>query len=103
MALTNFHIKNGNIYENGVIKEFKTLNGLELKVQAVGTGTYKVLGTLGNGTPKPLCMVDMSTLDIVEEGENDTVYCADCAALTSITVADVSDSIESIYIDIYTK
>lgn len=103
MALTNFHIKNGYIYDKQQIKQFKTINGTEIKIQASGTGTYKVIGILGDGTPQQLSMVDMSTFDIVNVCTNDAVYCTDIAALTTITVADVSPTIEKIYIDIYVR
>lgn len=103
MALSNFHIKNGNIFENGKAVEMKILNGTEIKIQAKGSGTYKVIGTLWDGTPKTLPLVDMSTFDIVDSAENDTVYCTDVASLTTVTVEEVSASIESIYIDIYVR
>ena len=103
MALTNYHIKNGYIYENETAKEFSFINGVEMKIQGTGTGTYKVIGTFGNGTPKELFAVDMSTLDIEETCENDTVYCIDVIGLTSVTVTDVSSDIEKIYADIYVK
>lgn len=88
--MAKYCITNGFIYDNGKSIELKTFNGSDLRIQAVGTGKFKVNGKLtANGTAKILGLIRLSDFATVEEIEDNEIYACDITGLYSISTQDV--------------
>ena len=68
-------------------------------VQGKGVGSYKIQGKLGNGNPKLLALVNVSTLEVSTTATNDNIYKIDVTGLSQIEAIEVSGVLE-IYADI---
>lgn len=88
--MSKYCVTNGNLYNDGLTTELLVHNGADLRVQATGTGSYKVTGKLtANGVSKPLELVKLSDFSCVEVGSNNEIYAADVSGFYSVSVSDV--------------
>ena len=84
-------IINGDLYNNGRTSEMKVGIGADLKVQATGSGSFKVVGKLTqNGTEKVLSLVNLSDFSAATTITTADVYAGDVSGLYSISVTNVT-------------
>lgn len=92
---------NGNLYENSAINEIKVGRGADLRVQAVGSGSFQIIGKLtANGTPKVLDMIKLSTFETTPTITDNDIYAGDVTGFYSISVQNVS-GVDKIFATIY--
>lgn len=87
----------GKLYENGEPQTLLVYPSQEVKIQASGSGSYRVYGRLtSDGAAKPLKLINASTYDTADIGEDDNIYICEVAGLHSI-FADEVVGVEEIY------
>lgn len=85
-----YSVQNGSLY-NGSAIELKNLTGWDVRIQATGTGSCKVVGKLtANGDYKVLSLVRLSDFAVVDTITDDEIYAADASGLYSISVSNAS-------------
>lgn len=87
-------IEQGNILG----RELKVEYAQEMKVQAAGSGSYRIYGRLKkDGAPKPLTLINLSGYDMSDTGTDDNIYTCDVAGLYSIFADDAAGDFDEIY------
>lgn len=82
---------NGYLYDNGNTNEITVGIGTDLKVQAIGTGSFQVVGKLfKDGTEKVLKMVSLSDFSTLSTIATDDIYAGDVSGFYSVSVKNVS-------------
>lgn len=73
----------------------------EAKIQAAGSGSYRVYGRLTKDSPaKPLMLIDTSTFETTDTAFGDNIYTCDVTGLHSIFAGDIS-GVTAIYASAY--
>ncbi|MDE6149285.1 MAG: hypothetical protein K2F81_04215 [Ruminococcus sp.] len=99
--MAKYCITNGFIYDNGKNIELKNTNGSDIRIQAFGTGKFKVNGKLtANGTAKTFSLIRLKDFAIVEEIEDNEIYACDITGFYSISTEDVT-GVDKVYATIY--
>ena len=85
-----YSVQSGSLYD-GSARELKNLTGWDVRIQATGTGSCKVVGKLtANGESKVLSLVRMSDLAVVDTITDNEIYATDASGLYSISVSNAS-------------
>ena len=88
---TKFSVTNGDLYMNGVATEMRVVNSSDIRIQASGTGSCKLVGKLtANGEYKVLATVRLKDFTICESIKDNEIYAADATGLHSVTLQDVT-------------
>lgn len=88
---TKFSVTNGDLYINGATTEMRVVNSSDIRIQASGTGSCKLVGKLkANGEYKTLAMVRLSDFAVCDTIEDNEIYAADASGLYAITLQDVT-------------
>ena len=88
---TKFSVANGDLYINGVTTEMRVVNSSDIRIQASGTGSCKLVGKLtANGEYSTLSLVKLKGYKICDTIEDNEIYAADASGLYAITLQDVT-------------
>ena len=96
--MANYYcVNSGDLFINGEIKELSVNNGTDLKIQAVGSGSYKLVGKLTKDSEySTITVVGLNGLPVKDSIDDSDIYVADVSGLYSVSVSDVS-GFEKIY------
>lgn len=101
--MTKYCITNGFIFDNGKSIDLKNINGSDIRVQAIGTGKFKVNGKLtANSTAKTLSLIRLKDFAIVEEIEDNEIYACDITGFYSVSTENVT-GVDKVYAAIYSN
>lgn len=85
-----YSVQSGSLYDGSAI-ELKNLTGWDVRIQATGTGSCKVVGKLtANGEAKVLSLVRMSDFAVVDTITDNEIYATDASGLYSISASNAS-------------
>ena len=89
--MSKFSVTNGDLYINGATTEMRVTNSSDIRIQASGTGSCKLVGKLkANDEYQVLATVRLSDFAICTTIEDNAIYAADATGLYAITVQDVT-------------
>lgn len=86
-----YSVQSGSLYDGSSTVELKNLTGWDVRIQATGTGSCKVVGKLtANGEAKVLSLVRMSDFAVVDTITDNEIYATDASGLYSISASNAS-------------
>lgn len=81
----------GNLYENEEAKELIIGDAVDIRVQAIGSGSFQLVGKLSKESDaKVLSCIRLSDFEMKSTIVDNEIYAADVAGLYSVCVQNVS-------------
>lgn len=86
-----YPIIKGDLYVNGIVNKMEVSTGSDIRIEASGTGSCKVVGKLtANGDYKTLSLVRLKDFAAVDTITDNEIYAADVSGLHTISLESAS-------------